>query len=181
MKGSRILATIGAIVLAGSVHAQTVHADFDAKTDFSQYRSFAIQADDSAPTPFVQERIEKAIAAQLEARGMKTAPADAADFVAHTHVRISSEKVVDFDTFGYAGYYHGWGGPGYTTATVREIPVGALMVDLVDAKGKKMLWRGVVEGTLSTNPTPAKSEKRINKAVVKLFRKYPVPLVPKKK
>jgi hypothetical protein len=49
--------------------------------------------------------------------------------------------------------------------------VGTLVVDIYDAQGKKMIWRGISQGTLSTKGS--KNEKEMNKAVEKMFKKYP--------
>jgi hypothetical protein len=63
---------------------------------------------------------------------------------------------------------------------VTDVPMGTVMIDVVDVKTDTLVWRGIASDTLSTNPTPEKSEKRINKAMAKLFTKYPVPPAPKK-
>jgi len=52
--------------------------------------------------------------------------------------------------------------------------MGTVIVDLVDGASNALIWRGVATDTLLTNPTPEKSEKRINKGMEKLFRNYPV-------
>lgn len=173
---------VAAALAAPAASAQTVKADYDKKTDFAQYKTFVFKPGTDAPTPFAQERIVNAIAEQLKLRGM-TANADAADLEVFSHVKISSEKRMDVTSFGYGGYagWGGWGG-GFGTSSVQvtDIPVGTLMVDLVDTKTNQLVWRGIAQDTLSTNPTPEKSEKRINKAVNKLFSKYPVE-PPKKK
>ena len=162
--------------------AQTVKADFHEGTDFSKYKTFAFSKGTPAPTPFAQERIEAAIASQLTLRGM-TAAQGSADLQIFTHTQLSTQQRMDVTTFGYGGYpgWGGWGGGfGTSSVNVTEIPVGTVMVDLVDSKSNEMVWRGVASDTLLTNPTPEKSEKRINKAFTKLFTKYPVP-VPKGK
>ena len=46
------------------------------------------------------------------------------------------------------GYGYGWYGGGMETSTVSEIPVGTLVVDLVDGKKKDMVWRGIASDTL---------------------------------
>jgi uncharacterized protein DUF4136 len=155
--------------------AQTVKADYDKQTDFKKYKSFAFRKGTPAPTPFAQERIEAAIANQLKARGMN--PSETPDLLVFTHTQLSKEQRMDSTTFGYGGYpgWGGWGG-GFATSSVSvtEIPIGTVVIDLVDAKSDTLLWRGVASDTLLTNPTPEKSEKRINKAIAKLFYKYPV-------
>ncbi|HUD73307.1 MAG TPA: DUF4136 domain-containing protein [Dongiaceae bacterium] len=173
---------VAAPIVAPPAFAQSVKADYDKKTDFTQYKSFVFKPGTDAPTPFAQERIVAAIGDQLKLRGM-TAGAGTADLEVFTHVKLSTEKRMDVTSFGYGGYagWGGWGGGfGTSSVMVTDIPMGTLMVDLVDTKTNQLVWRGIASDTLSTNPTPEKSEKRINKAVSKLFYKYPVPPAKKK-
>jgi hypothetical protein len=86
-----------------------------------------------------------------------------------THASVGKELRIDADTWGYHGRWRG--GWGTTTVNVSEIPVGTLVVDLVDAGTKQLVWRGVANQTLASNPE--KSEKKINKVVKKLFKKFP--------
>ena len=177
---------VGAMLLtplaAPAALAQSVKADFDKKTDFSKYKTFAFKKGTDAPTPFAQERIVAAITSQLKARGMS--PSDTPDLFVYTHTQVSTEKRVDVTSYGYGGYpgWGGWGGS-FGTSTVHEtnVPIGTVILDLVDAPKDELVWRGVGTGTLLTNPTPEKSEKRINKAIAKMFQKYPVPPVAEKK
>jgi hypothetical protein len=170
-----ILSTL-VLAAVSTAAAQTVKTDFNKEVDFKAYKTFAFKEGTPAPTPFAQSRIEAAVAAQLESRGLVKAAGDA-DLVIYTHTQVSKEKSVDVTNYGYGGYYGwgGWGGGwGTTSVNVREIPVGTVMVDVVDSARKEIVWRGVASDTLATNPTPEKSEKRINKAMAKLFKKYPV-------
>ena len=48
---------------------------------------------------------------------------------------------------------------------------GSLVVGLVDASGKDMVWRGMATGTLSD--TSEKNERKLNKVINKMFKKYP--------
>lgn len=178
---------VAAVLLAAAsaapvAHAQTVKADYDKRADFSKYKTFAFRKGTDAPTPFAQERIVNAISTQLKTRGLTES--ETPDLLVYTHVQISSEKRVDTTGYGYGGYpgWGGWGGGFATTsATVTDIPIGTLVTDVVDAKSNELVWRGIATDTLLTNPTPEKSEKRINKAVAKLFTKYPLEPVAEKK
>ena len=38
-----------------------------------------------------------------------------------------------------------------TQAVVSEVPVGTLVVDLVDGKKKELVWRGIASDTLNTD------------------------------
>ena len=50
---------------------------------------------------------------------------------------------------------------------------GMLAVNIGDAKTHKLLWLGDARDTLSDNPE--KNTKKINKALGKMFKKYPPP------
>ena len=60
-----------------------------------------------------------------------------------------------------------------TTSTVSEIPVGTLIIDLVDAGKKQLVWRGTASKTLEPDASPETKEKNINEAVQKMFANYP--------
>jgi len=174
------MTTVPAIALAAfvavtAVFAVTVKSDYDKNVDFTRYRSFAMKKGTEAPTPFAEERITNAVKNELKARGL--AESDTPDVFVYTHAKVSTEKRVDVTGYGYGGYpgWGGWGGAfGTSSAMVTDVPMGTLIVDMVDAKTNQLVWRGIGSDTLLTNPTPEKSEKRINKGVAKLFTKYPV-------
>jgi hypothetical protein len=56
---------------------------------------------------------------------------------------------------------------------VREILIGTLAIDLVDAQKKEVAWRGLGTKEIDTNAKPGKREQNINKAVEKIFKQYP--------
>ena len=82
----------------------------------------------------------------------------------------------------YSGYSAGippfdqsflvWGiVPGTTTTAV--VTKGQLIVDLIDARERKVAWRGIANEKLSDNRK--KVVQQVNTAVEKMFKKYPVP------
>jgi hypothetical protein len=54
---------------------------------------------------------------------------------------------------------------------VQETPVGTLIVDIFDSSNKKLIWRGVASDTLSGKSD--KDEKKMDKAVAEMFKKFP--------
>jgi Domain of unknown function (DUF4136) len=170
-----------AVAAPPATFAQSVKADYDKATDFAKYKTFSFKKGTDAPTPFAQERIQAAITAQLKERGI--VPSDAPDLHVYTHTKLSTQQRVDVTSYGYGGYpgWGGWGGGfGSSSVMVTDVPMGTVMIDVVDAKTDALVWRGIASDTLSTNPTPEKSEKRINKAMSKLFYKFPLPPAKKK-
>jgi len=76
---------------------------------------------------------------------------------------------------GWGWGWRGWGGAGWQTATVSNIPIGTLIVDLVDPSEKRLVWRGVateyVDKILKMDPE--EKTKAANEAMAKLFKEYP--------
>jgi hypothetical protein len=56
---------------------------------------------------------------------------------------------------------------------VREILVGTLAVDIVDAKRQKVAWRGLGTKEVDTDASPEERDKSIAKAVAKIMRHFP--------
>ena len=59
------------------------------------------------------------------------------------------------------------------TARVEQIVTGTLVVDMLDATTKAMLWRGIASNEIDAKAKPEDRDKKANKAAAKLFKKYP--------
>ena len=83
----------------------------------------------------------------------------------------------------YGGYYRpawGWGG-GYSTTSYSEndYKEGTFVIDIYDAKTKKLIWQAVSQKTINENAS--KRARTIPKGVAKIMKKYPVAINKKKK
>ena len=167
---------------AGIALAGSAKVDYDHKIDFSKYKTYILKAGTPAATPFGQERLEESIVAALKAKGWTRATGDSADVEVVTHVEHSTEKVADVSTFGYGGYpgWGGWGGAyGSSSVSVREIPIGTLILDIVDGGSNTLVWRGVASDTMSDKPD--KMKQKVDKALNKLLKDFPPVPKPEKK
>lgn len=162
---------VGALGLLGC-STLTVSTDYDRAADFSKYKSFDIRPSKSIQQPFLRERLERAVTAQLEAKGLTRSPGSA-DLWVSLHGRVSQRTEIDTTSFGYGYRWGWWGGMGVTTRRVRKVPVGTLIVDLVDAAAKELVWQGSASDTVDESGTPADREARVNEAVAKLFADFP--------
>jgi Domain of unknown function (DUF4136) len=59
------------------------------------------------------------------------------------------------------------------TATSSTISVGTLVVDMYDRANKQLVWSGRVTKTLDTSANQEKKQKNLDKAMQKLFKKFP--------
>ncbi|HSE23861.1 MAG TPA: DUF4136 domain-containing protein [Pyrinomonadaceae bacterium] len=190
---TRLRMRIWAAVCAGlfwslAVSAQDIKFNYLPGTDFTKYKTYkwARVPNVQYPDQILDTQIVQAIDAQLAKKGLTKSSGDEADLVITYQAAVSQEKQWNsFSTgdnmWGY-GRWGGWGGYGggmsTTTTTSETIHVGSLDVDIYDAAAKNQIWKGQATKTLGSGKDPAKVNKNINKAMEKLFKKYPPP--PKK-
>jgi len=171
MRKTGLIAVLAMLLAVPAATAQ-VKTDYDPQVDFSRFKTWTWMEGTPAPDPFSQQRIEDAIEAKLAEKGLVKAEGDEADLVVVTHVSVSAEKQVDVTHFGGYGGRYGWrAGYGSSYVNVRDINVGTLVVDLVDAEKQELVWRGMASDTVANKPQ--KSEKKIRKAVSKMFNRFP--------
>jgi Domain of unknown function (DUF4136) len=89
----------------------------------------------------------------------------------YSHVVLSSQKQWTATSMGGFGY-RGWGGMGggMATATQTNIPIGTLIIDLVDPNTKEMVWRGIAQDQVSAN---GEQKGQTDQAVAALFKNFP--------
>ena len=159
-------------VAAATSSLAGISVDHDKSVDFSKYRTFTIVQATEAVSPLMRQRLLNAIEVELGTDGLERVE-KGGDLTVVIHVSTETEMLITADNWGYGGHprWGGWGGWGTTTVNVQNIEVGSLLLDIVDADSKQLVWRGV-----ATDSIPKKSEKlekKIYKAVDKLFRHFP--------
>ena len=178
LKGLLILAC--AIVAPAVLLAQKTTYDFDKAADFTTYRTYAHKDGTKVGQELIDARIVAAIETELAAKKL-TKVAENPDVFVVYHVAFDKEKDISTYSSGYAGGYGaygwgyggGWGGGGMTSTQVRDILVGTLVIDVADAKGGRMVWRGMGVKEVDTTAKPDKRDKSISNAVNKIFKNYP--------
>ena len=174
MRGSWLL-LLGIVVSVTCLFAK-VMADYDHSVSFGKYHTYS-WIGVNVQEPLWNDRVTKAIDNQLTAKGWRKVDSggDASiSAVGATHTEQT------LDTFYSGGFGGGWGhrgwiggGPGFATTTVERTPVGTLHVDIFDSQSKKVIWHGVCTDSLTGNPE--KNEKKLEKSVADVFKKFPPP------
>jgi hypothetical protein len=168
-------------LLPAAALAQKVNTDFAPGTDFSKYRTYTVVEGKSKPaSPLAAAKIQAAIDTYVVQHGLQKAADPKAADVALIY-NVATQQGATLNTFydGWAGgpygpgWRYGWGAPmgGMATTTVTQYTQGSLIIDMFDIKAKTAIWRGTATDTLSDNPE--KNTKKVNKAVEKMFKKYP--------
>jgi len=175
MNMRRIL-VLGVLVFAASPGlAHKIRVDFDHGTHFSKYKTYRWADSDGAPSPealFPNQLMRKRIAGLIEeamaARGFKRV-GTGGDLLINYGVQVTEHP--EFITF-YDGAGPGWGwGSGFSTTTVQTTYEGTLVVDMVDANQKKLIFQATSTQTISSRPE--RNTRRLAKAVNEIFEKYP--------
>ncbi len=161
--------------------AQDIKYNFLQGTDFSKYKTYkwVKLPDHEYPGSIMDSQIMQAIDTQLATKGL-TKTEDNPDLYVIYQVAVNQEKQWNSystggDMWGWGGW-GGWGGMSTTTTTSQTINIGTLNVDLYDVSTRKQVWRGSASKTLGSGKDPQKVNKNLNKAVAKLFKKYPPPV-----
>lgn len=179
-----LVAAFLALLLAGCAPAITVSHDFDPGADFSSYRTWSWLpqlvpevVDPRVHNDIVDQRVRRVVERALTAKGYQRLEPGQGDFGVRYHAAIEGKVSVQTinDTYGYGP---GWGpGParGATTQTyVREWDEGTLVLDVVDGKSDKLVWRGSAQAEVSAEPPPPDSRDEIlNLAVDEMLAEFP--------
>lgn len=156
-----------ALVFTMSAFAQSVNVDWNHSFNgFSSLRTYQlVKPAHATMNPFMDQRIAEAIQAQLAAKGMQEVSSNADAVVAY-HTGVQRERSA---TMMGAGGWRMGGGMGTINQNIQN--AGTLVVNISDAHSRQLVWRGTATDTLSSKPD--KNSQKIDKAVSKMFKKYP--------
>lgn len=158
----------GIIILFSSCSSINVTTDYDTKTDFSRYKTFAFYRpgiDKASISDLDKKRILKAISAEFDNKGMQKSETPDVLISIFTKAR---EKVDIYESPWYPSYYYP-----YHRQHVSKYTEGTLFIDLIDKEGKKLIWQGIGKGFLTKSSKPEKREANIQKFVQEILEEYP--------
>lgn len=158
----------GILILFSACSSVRVTTDYDTKTDFSQYKTFAFYRpgiDKASISDLDKKRILKAISTELENKGMQKSENPDVLISIFTKAR---EKVDIYESSWYPSYYYP-----YQRQHVSKYTEGTLFIDIIDKEGKKLIWQGIGKGFLSKSKKAEKREANIQKFVEEILDEYP--------
>lgn len=190
MKNLFILA---GLLLAGASCSPRVAVDTAQNANFNKYRSFDWMETDvkAGQNPLyyneiATQNVENVISKALTDKGLHQ-NAGRPDLVVGYHFFVE-EKTRTVNTnpgpIGAYGPYYGWGrwgyrgwGPGWwgynfnnNQYTQQQYEAGTLVVDMVDARTHKLVWRGSIQNAVND---PAKISDQLTREVQKIIEKFP--------
>jgi hypothetical protein len=151
--------------------AQRVNYDYDRAVDFSKFRTYAWVRGTNLNDELNHKRVVRAIDSQLLVKGLDRVDGErGADMLVGYHANFDQHLQVN-------GMSTGFGIPRFGsvsgTATAQRITSGTLIVDMMDAATRAIVWRGLAEQDLNPAASPEKREKNITRAAERIFKNYP--------
>jgi hypothetical protein len=147
-------------------------------TDFTRYQTYTWGPADALPTgdprldanPFFKDRFEGAVEKQLASRRLERAASGTPDLLLHYHASVTQR--VDVDSVDRR---HGYCGPeGCEGGGVRVYDIGTLVIDVVDARTNRLIWRGWAEDDLrAVLADQDQMDKKIDEAVTRMMVRFP--------
>jgi hypothetical protein len=156
----------------------SVTTDYDHSASFAQYRSYTLvpSTAEIQLSPSSEAALRDALSTNLLKHGIREI-AENADLHVIRHVSTKEKLAVYQSTdWGYAGVPYGygrygmWAGAPRNYTDVSQYTEGTLILDFVDAKTQKLVFRGIATSTVGDPETNAK---RIREAVEKIIQDFP--------
>lgn len=190
----QILILLGLVAVMSSCSTYNYYAVSNKK--LTEYRTYAwlpeskSKASNIYDNDVAADKIVEAASAELDKRGFKFNNKRPDVLVRYTAVVNKETKTYDEPVYydppgryvphvgvhrGRAFYYYAYRNPFpvYVGSEQRMVNVkqGSIMIDLIDRKTKKVVWRGWAEGELNN---PEKAIAQLPKVIENIFKKLPV-------
>ena len=165
------------VVLACAAQAQKIKVEYDKSLDFSKFKTFALDSNQATAKPMLRLAILAAVQDDLTKRGLKQVN-DNPDLYIQVYGAIDSDVTASYHDPIYgsgippinANINLWYGIPGTVTTVV--VHKGQMVVDVIDAASKRVVWRAIANQKLSDQRS--KLLDQVNTAVEKMFKQYPV-------
>jgi len=173
----RFVPSLLPLLLAAACFSEQVHSKLDPHADLAGLRTYAwLHKKATAPqdprfdNDVVSARVRRSGNEVLAKKGYTLAAGDDADFL--VVFRITTKDIAgDNQIPDYFGYFPiAWGGIGFYASEVQE---GTMVIDVVDAKTKNLIWRGVGERQVDPDIGPQRRLDRIESGVAKILEQFP--------
>ncbi|MDX2474055.1 MAG: DUF4136 domain-containing protein [Candidatus Krumholzibacteria bacterium] len=163
----------------GGCSSMSVTYDYDNNVTWEGLKTYAWLAStnemsenpakDSMSGGLLDKRIRAAVDWEMEQRGIKTG--DDPDLLIKYYLGAEQKVQVTDWGYRYSDYYWGYGG---RQIDVYQFTQGTLVIDIIDAKTKALIWRGTATDTVDEGQrSPEETEARVNDVVNKILANFP--------
>lgn len=179
-----VMLVIAAVALEACVTME-VSTDYDPSVDFSPYKTYQwlpgtskVAGRDQRYDDLLDQRVRDAVTRELDAKGFVLRAEGAPDFLITYQAAVEDKvdvRVINnyYDGYGYSGYYGYRGGRTTGRTETYHYQQGTLIIDVIDATARRVVWRGTVQAEVGLHKDPQKRIERINEAVRRAFERFP--------
>ena len=181
MKYLRPLLATSAMTLLLACADPSIHYDYDAKTPFSSYQSYAWQMApqgtgraEAFDNAIVSGRVQRAVEAELGAKGFRQdRDSPSPDFlVTYYPLREPSRSQQVHLGLGVGMGPLGSGGGAPIGDPHREAVAG-IVLEIQDFRSRTIIWRATAEGALQGSDSPEEADTDVNAAVHNMLKRFP--------
>lgn len=157
-----------------------VSYDYDKDVDFQRFQSYSWMdipktepqnaAEAARSSPLVAKRIRSNIDDQLVAKGLSRVD-EGSDLLVVYH--LGAKQMIEIQQNNYSGMSMWADSRVGGHAKVDHITEGMIIIDLLDAPSKQLVWRGIAENARKDDAPIDEIYKTIDRAITKVFEKYP--------
>lgn len=185
-----LLAIIPLTLAVTGCSTMTSHSDYDTSADFASLRTYS-WAPGQQPlvgdpridnNTLLDQRVRQAVDTVLSSRGYLKVDSNPDFWVSYSAAIQEKISTTTIPSYGYStpyvtpygGVHYNYAGAWSTgTTAVTSYDEGTLVVDVADAKTKRLIWRGTVSDATDPSRSPDKKKQVIDTAISKVFAEFP--------
>jgi len=172
-----------------SCQSLVVNSDYNTSYDFTPLKTFALITDPPKEvgdlrfdSPLMHDRIKSNILLTLNNNGFEESPDKSQDFNVKFHIITRSETQINqyptayYSTGIYAPhtFHHNFYYPFTGMETeVTHYEVGSVVIDIIDAKTNKLIWRGWGDRRISNSDNATLNDINIKKTIQEILTNFP--------
>jgi hypothetical protein len=171
-----VVTALAALALAGCA-TMNVSSHIERNVSFSEYVTYDWGPPDNLPVgdprldnnPFFNDYLQGAVEKKMAAKGFERVDSgQKADLLIHYHASVN-QKLDVYGVDNQHGYCYGDCQP-----QVVDYELGTLVIDIVDAKTSKVVWRGWAQDAMNgIIDNQARLEKQVDEGVTKMMLLLP--------
>ena len=170
-----IFTAVAALAIAGCA-TMNVSSHIERNVVFSEYVTYDWGPPDNLPVgdprldnnPFFNDYLQGAIEKKMAAKGFERAVTGQPDLLIHYHASVN-QKLDVYEVDNRYGYCYGNCQP-----QIADFELGTLVIDVVDAKTSKVVWRGWAQDTMNgVIDNQERLDKQVDEGVAKMMLLLP--------
>lgn len=177
MRWQQFLCNFLVVISVGGCASSKIGYDFDRRVNWSDYHSYAwipgaqeSTGDKRLDNSLIDARIRTAIDAQLRSKGFTSTVSETPEFLVAYHIGMK-DMMKGSSTQNYIG--DAAYGTYTTVSDIQPYKEGTLLIDIVDAVSKEVVWRASALAEVEEGLTPEERDKRMNSIVRAMLSHFP--------